>query len=96
MKKLTHREGEALASLARVKDRLYPNYYSGTGRFSKKSADHALFLKNLLLRLGFVEGKHFETGNDSPRGGWSGEFVSLLPAGRRRKIIKDQTETKTK
>lgn len=61
---------------------VYPNYYTGTGRFSRKSADHHLQLVLLLERLGFKAELDFETGNDAPRKGWSGLYVRLTDTGR--------------
>ena len=85
--KLTKRQFEALDRIANQGiARL--NYYSGSGRFSKKSADHNQHLVHTLQELGLIEGRHFITGNDSPRGGWSGGFVKLMAAGKRLKAIK--------
>jgi hypothetical protein len=67
----------------------HPNGYSGTGRHVSKTADHAATLTESLELIGMAKGRHFSTGNDAPRGGWSGEFVTLLPAGRRLKVIAD-------
>jgi hypothetical protein len=36
-----------------------------------------------------VDGKHFEAGNDVPRSGYEGDYVRLLPVGRRRKLCRD-------
>ena len=84
--KLTKRQFEALDRIANQGiARL--NYYSGSGRFSTKSADHNQHLVHTLQELGLVEGRHFVTGNDSPRGGWSGGFVKLMAAGKRLKVI---------
>ena len=68
---------------------IHPNGYSGRGRYASKTADHATTLADSLEELGLVRGRHFTTGNDAPRGGWSGEFVTLLPAGRRLKVVTD-------
>ncbi len=76
------RETEAIENLFE-RGTVKPNYYSGTGRFSTKSADHAAFLVSALKKHGMKEGRHFITGNDAPRGGHAGEFVKILPAGRR-------------
>ena len=81
---------EMLDRLAQAGE-IYPNSYTGSGRYTSKSADYAAQLVGVLTSdLDMVEGKHFEIGNDSPRGGWTGEFVRLLPLGRRRKAIKDR------
>jgi hypothetical protein len=68
---------------------IHPNGYSGRGRYASRTADHATTLADSLEELGLVRGRHFTTGNDAPRGGWSGEFVTLLPAGRRLKVVTD-------
>ena len=73
---------------------LRPNGYSGRGRYASKTANHAGTLANTLEGIGLVRGQHFTTGNDAPRGGWSGEFVTLLPAGRRLKATHSTTTTK--
>jgi len=84
--KLTKRQFEALDRIANQGvARL--NYYSGSGRFSTKSADHNRHLVYTLQEMGLIEGRHFVTGNDSPRGGWSGGFVKLTSAGKRLKVI---------
>jgi len=62
----------------------HPNFYSGSGRFSKRSADHAAHLAMALELHGLVRGLDFETGNDAPRGGHAGEFVALTKRGKRK------------
>ena len=85
--KLTKRQFDALDKIANQGvARL--NCYSGSGRFSTKSADHNRHLVYTLQEMGLVEGRHFITGNDSLRGGWSGGFVKLMTAGKRLKVIK--------
>jgi hypothetical protein len=85
--KLTKRQFDALDKIANQGvARL--NCYSGSGRFSTKSADHNRHLVHTLQEMGLVEGRHFVTGNDSLRGGWSGGFVKLMTAGKRLKVIK--------
>ena len=69
--------------------RCWPNYYTGSGSWSRCSADYANQIHNVLIKLGMVPGKHFCTGNDAPRGGFTGDYVELFPAGRRWKIIKE-------
>ena len=84
--KLTKRQFDALDKIANQGvARL--NCYTGTGRFSSKSADHNQHLVHTLQELGLIEGRHFVTGNDSLRGGWSGGFVKLMTAGKRLKVI---------
>ena len=78
----TKRESELIAKLF-SKGIIKPNYYSGSGRFAKKSADHAKFLVEALERNGMREGWDFTKGNDSPRLGHSGHFVKLLVTNRK-------------
>ena len=84
---LSNRQFQALDTIAN-RGIVYLNCYTGTGRFSKKSADHNQHLVHTLQELGLIEGRHFITGNDSPRGGWAGGFVKLMTAGKRLKVIK--------
>ena len=86
IKQLTNRQFNALARLTNG-GIVHLNHYTGTGRFSSKSADHNQHLVHTLQELGLIEGRHFVTGNDSLRGGWSGGFVKLLAAGKRMKVI---------
>lgn len=90
MKKLDQLSNRQFKALDTIANRgiVYLNYYTGSGRFSKKSADHNQHLVHTLQELGLIEGRHFITGNDSPRGGWSGGFVKLMAAGKRLKAIK--------
>ncbi len=88
--KLSKKERDLVGQLARSSDHtLRPNYYTGRGRWARRGADDASRLASALGSLGLLQGKHYITGNDAPRGGWTGEFVHLLPLGRRRKCIRD-------
>jgi len=49
------------------------NYYTGTGRYSKKSTDHVSNLCSLLKSLNIK----FEKGNDAKCGGHSGDFIKI-------------------
>ena len=90
MKSLTKKEQRLVDSVAQSKNCVtYPNYYNGSGRWTRRSADYASDLTDILTGLGMVRGKHFERGNDAPNGGWTGEFVKLLPAGKRWKVIQE-------
>ena len=79
--KMTPSEEQIFSNLC-AKVVVRPNYYTGSGRFSRKSGDHHLRLVNLLERLGFEQGLDFETGNDAPRKGWSGLYVRLTECGK--------------
>ncbi len=52
---------------------LHPNGYSGSGRFIKKSTDRISYYKNILLAHSIP----YTTGNDAPKGGWTGNFIRL-------------------
>lgn len=52
---------------------LRPCYTQGTGRHITNQ-DHTYAVTNLLTRLGV----NYETGNDSPRGGKTGNYVKLI------------------
>lgn len=94
MKTLTKKETKLLKQFALEVSRkngwkCWPNYYTGSGSWSRCSADYAEQIDRILTDLGMIRGKHFCTGNDAPRGGWTGDYVELLPAGKRWKIIKE-------
>jgi hypothetical protein len=91
-KTMKKREKKLLEELATA-NVTFPNYYNGHGRWTSKSADYATALVDILTGLGMVPGRHFRTGNDAPQGGWTGEYVRLLPLGRRRKAIRDLRES---
>jgi hypothetical protein len=91
--KMNKREQKLLEDLATARSKIYPNYYNGSGRWTQKSADYTASLVGILTGLGMVRGKHFERGNDAPQGGWTGDYVRLLPLGRRLKAIRDIRES---
>jgi hypothetical protein len=72
-----------------VQGLVHPNYYTGSGRWSRRSTDYAGLIVNRLEDLGMVRGRHFAAGNDAPHGGHSGEWVRLMPLGRRRKVFQN-------
>ena len=80
-KKLTLSQKQKLSKLLET-SKLYPNYYTGQGRFSKKSADYALQLEHLLTSLSFTSGKDFTAGNDAPKQGHTGKYISLTNSGK--------------
>jgi hypothetical protein len=86
---MNQREQKLLEDLATARSKIYPNYYNGSGRWTRKSADYAARLSDILTGLGMVRGRHFRTGNDAPFGGHTGEWVGLTPLGRRRKAFRD-------
>jgi len=93
MKTLTRKQANLLKQFALAVSRkngwkCWPNYYTGSGRWSRCSANYAEQIDRILTDLGMIRGKHFCTGNDAPRRGFTGDYVELFPAGRRWKIIK--------
>jgi hypothetical protein len=87
-KTMNKRERKLLEELATA-NVTFPNHYNGSGRWTRKSADYAARLSDILTGLGMVRGRHFRTGNDAPFGGHTGEWVGLTPLGRRRKAFRD-------
>lgn len=61
-----------------AKGRIYVGYNSGRGRFT--SAHSAEATVTSVLKSG---GYKFETGNDAPRGGITGEYVKASKAARK-------------
>jgi hypothetical protein len=82
------KQRELLAELIESRDGIEPNYYSGGGRWTKKSSNYVEQLAELLGDMGLVRWRHFETGNRAPQGGHTGDFIRLLPAGRKLKAIR--------
>jgi hypothetical protein len=82
--KLTKKETDLVLEAVRE----VRNGYTGSGRFSKKGADSAGQAAEALETLGLKTGRHFERGNDAPKGGWSGEFCKLTAAGKRIKAVR--------
>lgn len=64
------------------------NYYTGSGKHTKKSADHVSNARNILLAAGMIAGRHFICDNDAPRGGWCGDYIKLTANGRNLKIVR--------
>jgi hypothetical protein len=90
-KTLTKNERRLVTRLV-ISDCIHPNYYNGSGQWTRKGPDYAARLVNILRASGMVEGKHFEEGNDAPRSGYEGDYVRLLPLGKRRKLCRDIRE----
>lgn len=51
--------------------KFYPNYTSGSGRFTTNLTNDRVFIIIKLL------GYKFKTGNDSPRGGKTGDYIKV-------------------
>lgn len=86
---LTPTRKELVLNLLNSKGNYYPNYYLNSYSSWKKGANKALVLKDILIALNLKEGRHFIIGNDAPRGGYTGNFVRLLPLGKKLKVIKE-------
>jgi hypothetical protein len=90
-KTLTKKERSLVTRLV-ISGCVHPNYYNGSGRWTRKGPDYAARLVSILGAGGMVAGKHFEAGNDAPRSGHEGAYVRLLPLGHRRKLCRDIRE----
>ena len=90
-KTLTKNERRLVTRLV-ISGCVHPNYYNGSGQWTRKGPDYAARLVNILRASDMVEGKHFEEGNDAPRSGYEGDYVRLLPLGKRRKLCRDIRE----
>ena len=85
---LRRKHRDLLALLFAQPTGVEPNYYNGSGRWTQKGPDYVRQLRELLEERGLVKGRHYQTGNRAPRGGYEGDFIRLLPAGRRLKAIR--------
>lgn len=52
--------------------KIYTGYYTGSGRFTSSYS-----AQSTVIAILKAQGYKFETGNDAPRGGVSGEFVKV-------------------
>ena len=88
MTTLRQKHRDLLALLLAQPAGVEPNYYTGSGRWTKKGPAYVQQLAELLTERGLVTGRHFQVGNRAPRGGYEGDFIRLTPAGRRLQAIK--------
>ncbi len=86
--KLRRKQRDLLALLLAQPKGIEPNYYNGSGRWTRKGPDYVVQLRELLEERGLVKGRHFQVGNRAPRGGYEGDFIRLMPAGRRLKAVR--------
>lgn len=56
-------------------NRIYPIYYSGSGRYIK-SVDNTYYIKRFLE----LAGMKYKSGNDAPRGGKVGQYLQVSPS----------------
>ena len=85
---LRRKHRDLLALLFAQPTGVEPNYYTGSGRWTKKGPNYVRQLRELLEERGLVRGRHYQLGNRAPRGGYEGDYIQLLPAGRRLKAIR--------
>ena len=86
--KIRKQHRELLAKLIESRDGIEPNYYTGSGRWTRKGPNYVEQVAELLGDMGLVKWRHFEIGNRAPQGGHTGDFIRLLPAGRKLKTIR--------
>jgi len=86
--KLRRKQRDLLALLLAQPKGIEPNYYTGSGRWTRRGPDYAHQLRELLEERGLVKGRHFQVGNRAPRGGYAGDYIRLMPAGRRLKAVR--------
>ena len=65
------------------------NYYTGSGKWTKKGADNVGKCLYLFDLLELTVDRHYLAGNDAPKGGWEGNYIKLTSAGKRLKRIQD-------
>lgn len=53
--------------------KIHPNGYTGRGKHISKGADHAYNIASILKEFSIK----YESGNDAPKGGFSGEWIKL-------------------
>lgn len=53
--------------------KIHPNGYTGSGKYISKGADHAYNIASILKEYSIK----YESGNDAPKGGFSGEWIKL-------------------
>lgn len=72
-------------SLLTTGNRVYTCHTSGSGRFTSNidSTDYTILT---VEQAGLKKGQDFITGNDSPRGGKTGNYVELTSRGKRKMI----------
>lgn len=64
-----------------IKENIVRNYYTGSGRYARKSADYVSIIEFTLKAIGFSPTIHFLCENDAPRGGWQGNYIKLTKEG---------------
>ena len=84
------KDAELTLKLLQYGGRIYPCYYSGKGRFSTK-AGGTCKTEHYLTKLGI----DYTLGNDSPRDGWSGNYIELSKKGEKQ-VSKYRAEIKAK
>lgn len=84
-KKLT----ENLLNLANG-EKIHLNYYTGSGRFQKKSAD---WIERIYYELRqFIEKTDLIYSNDAPRGGFCGDYIQVKNIEKFKKVFSKQIQ----
>ena len=76
---------EYALTLLTTGERVYTCHTSGRGRFTT-NLDYTGHTIEGLQQVGLGHGIHFITGNDSPRGGKTGNWIELTSIGKRKMI----------
>lgn len=84
LKELTKTELKILAELHIGYIR---NYYTGSGRWSRKYKDYVQEARELLEKLK-INKRYICIGNDAPKNGWQGNYIVLTGCGKSLKIVK--------
>ena len=74
-----------ITTLLMTGNRVYTCHTSGKGRFCT-NIDRTGAVVYDLISIGLKENRDFVTGNDSPRGGKTGNYVELTTIGKRKMI----------
>ena len=79
--KLTKKEKTYLKKLLIDREPV-SNHYIGTGKYTKKGADHAFNAAMLCHKIGLVRGRDFELKNVFLSNAWTGEHCVMTYEGR--------------
>lgn len=87
--KLSKKLEENLLKLA-ASEKIHLNYYTGSGRYQKKSADWCKKIYSELLE--YMDEKDFIYSNDALRGGFCGDYLQIKNIKKFKKIFSQQIE----
>lgn len=71
-------------------NKIYLNYYTGSGRFQKKSTNWCEKIHQELLQ--FVEQADLIYSNDAPRGGFCGDYIQVKNIEKFKKVFSKQIQ----